>query len=693
MHTNDKLVSSTEPNINELRRDFKRSHTDRRMTNRVKDADNTRYSFWNGQSSDGKKHAADIGQQPFPWEGASDTRIRLADEVCNFMVNLSTSAVSRAALNVDGIEGSDTESSGAVGLYLRWMLGTLMQPDFEEELELHAEYAAQYGWSVLHVTWERCYAQVPREINLQQLTGYLGADNPPQIETLTAALQTEQEYLADLLVAGNEGLTRAKALKHIKEIIDTGKTVFEVPEMTRNQPSIIALRPYYEILFPPETTDWQRARAIFRRDFYTVAEIEEKAASGEWDEAFCKEVKKTAGQNASTFEYGLSPVVGTSDSVDDKSNLVEIIHAYSRRTTDSGMPGIYLTIFSPYLEKNNKGEEIYGEHKLVTEAGDTYPFECFTREKTRRSPIESRGVSEIVKTWQNEIKVQSDSLTDRSSFEILPPLKVPLRYGQRIKIGPGVQVAEQRPNDISWMEPPRRGSELAFQLINDITVRTDRYFGRPNPNVPPVETQLHQQAFVHRWLRHMSAVVGRMWELTQKFDSDERFGAVTGTNAPMPRDKNKFNFSLNFDIRELDNEFVQKKLQAISQFILPEDTMGIVDRTKLIRKKLQVIDPTLATDLVTEEAEASKKMFDDVNNQVALMALGNQPNFVENDPSAGIKLQFMQQIIASNPKYQELLQSDQQFQELVQAFSQNLNMSMMQQQNKQIGRIGVNPNG
>lgn len=693
MHTTDKLVSSTEPNINELRRDFKRSHTDRRMTNRVKDADNTRYSFWNGQSSDGKKHAADIGQQPFPWEGASDTRIRLADEVCNFMVNLSTSAVSRAALNVDGIEGSDTESSGAVGLYLRWMLGTLMQPDFEEELELHAEYAAQYGWSVLHVTWERCYAQVPREINLQQLTGYLGADNPPQIETLTAALQTEQEYLADLLVAGNEGLTRAKALKHIKEIIDTGKTVFEVPEMTRNQPSIIALRPYYEILFPPETTDWQRARAIFRRDFYTVAEIEEKAASGEWDEAFCKEVKKTAGQNASTFEYGLSPVVGTSDSVDDKSNLVEIIHAYSRRTTDSGMPGIYLTIFSPYLEKNNKGEEIYGEHKLVTEAGDTYPFECFTREKTRRSPIESRGVSEIVKTWQNEIKVQSDSLTDRSSFEILPPLKVPLRYGQRIKVGPGVQVAEQRPNDISWMEPPKRGSELAFQLINDITVRTDRYFGRPNPNVPPVETQLHQQAFVHRWLRHMSAVVGRMWELTQKFDSDERFGAVTGTNAPMPRDKNKFNFSLNFDIRELDNEFVQKKLQAISQFILPEDTMGIVDRTKLIRKKLQVIDPTLATDLVTEEAEASKKMFDDVNNQVALMALGNQPNFVENDPSAGIKLQFMQQIIASNPKYQELLQSDQQFQELVQAFSQNLNMSMMQQQNKQIGRIGVNPNG
>ena len=140
------------------------------------------------------------------------------------------------------------------------------------------------------------------------------------------------------------------------------------------------------------------------------------------------------------------------------------------------------------------------------------------------------------------------------------------------------------------------------------------------------------------------------------------------------------------------NEFVQKKLQAISQFVLPEDTMGIVDRTKLIRKKLQVIDPTLADELVIEQAEASQQMFDDMNNQVALMSLGNQPKFVENDPSAGIKMQFIQQIIQNNPKYQQQMQQDEQFAQLVQTFAQNLQMSVTQQQNAQIGRIGVNPN-
>jgi hypothetical protein len=149
---------------------------------------------------------------------------------------------------------------------------------------------------------------------------------------------------------------------------------------------------------------------------------------------------------------------------------------------------------------------------------------------------------------------------------------------------------------------------------------------------------------------------------------------------------------LHFDVRELDNEFVQKKLQAISQFVLPEDTMGIVDRTRLIRKKLQVIDPTLADELVVEQAEASQQMFDEMNNQVALMSLGNQPKFVENDPSAGIKMQFIQQIIQGNPKYQQQMQEDQQFAQLVETFAQNLQMSVTQQQNAQIGRIGVNPN-
>lgn len=689
----DQLMQNTSPNVEELRKDFRRSYSDQRLTHRVREADETRFASWAGQSRDGKKHSKDIGAQAFPWEGASDTRIRLADEICGFNVNLCTSAVSRAALNVSGIESSDHEKAGAIGVYLRWLTGVLLHPDWEEELELHSEYAAQFGWSVLHISWERSTALVPREINLTTLAGFLGIDSPEQFEALTAGLQDSQEMLADMLSAGNPGLTRAKALKHLKEVSETGTTTFEVPEQVKNQPVIVALKPYHEILFPPETTDWHRARCMFRRDHYTVAEVEAKSVSGEWNKDFCEAVKQTAGQNAQVWDYGLSPVTNNTSQIDEKQHMIEVVHGYSRRITDTGEPGIYLTVFSPYIGHSGGEKELFGVHELVQEVGDRYPFEVYTREKTRRSPIESRGVAELVRTWQNEYKAQADQVFDRSTFDTLPPFKVPLRYGQRIKLGPGVQVAEQRPGDISWLEPPRRGTEGAFQLMEHIERRADRYFGRFNNDLPEVETQLKQQTFVHRWLRHLSTVLNRVWTLCQRFDDDERFAQVTGTGQPIPKDRNKFNFQLSFDVRELDNEFVEKKLQAISQFVLPEDTMGIVDRTKLIRRKLQVIDPTLAAELVTEQGEASQKMFDDMNSQVAYMSLGNQPKFVENDPTAKVKLQFMQQILQNNPKYQQQLQQDESFQQLLEAFSQNLNMSIMQQENKQTGRIGVKPNG
>ena len=85
-------------------------------------------------------------------------------------------------------------------------------------------------------------------------------------------------------------------------------------------------------------------------------------------------------------------------------------------------------------------------------------------------------------------------------------------------------------------------------------------------------------------------------------------------------------------------------------------------------------------------------MFNEVRQEMAQMALGNQPNLVENDPTAEAKLQFAEQIIESNPKYQEQAGSDEQFQELLQKYFQNLQMSVMQKQNAQIGRLGVQPN-
>ena len=60
-------------------------------------------------------------------------------------------------------------------------------------------------------------------------------------------------------------------------------------------------------------------------------------------------------------------------------------------------------------------------------------------------------------------------------------------------------------------------------------------------------------------------------------------------------------------------------------------------------------------------------------------------------PTAAMKMQFMQQIVQGNPKYQEALQGDERFQALLENYGKNLQQSVTQEQNKMIGRIGVQP--
>jgi len=82
-------------------------------------------------------------------------------------------------------------------------------------------------------------------------------------------------------------------------------------------------------------------------------------------------------------------------------------------------------------------------------------------------------------------------------------------------------------------------------------------------------------------------------------------------------------------------------------------------------------------------------LYKDVVNDVGMMMLGNEAQYVENDPSAPTKMQYLQEIMQKNPKAQQAAQSDQIFQILLQNYSKNLQMSIEQQKNKEIGRIGV----
>jgi len=89
----------------------------------------------------------------------------------------------------------------------------------------------------------------------------------------------------------------------------------------------------------------------------------------------------------------------------------------------------------------------------------------------------------------------------------------------------------------------------------------------------------------------------------------------------------------------------------------------------------------------------SQKIYQEVMGDIIAMAQGNEVPPKQNDPAAGTKLQFAQQIIQGNPKYQEALQNnaDERFVQLMQGYLQNLQFLVQQEQNAMIGKTGVKP--
>lgn len=685
--TGDKMAHvGEEPDITALTTELRRAATTFGVGSRVEQLENTRFCRWPGQTTDGKKwNEADPSKPAFPWDGASDTRIPLADEVVNGLVDVCSTAFWRSMLRVSPTNLRSIDTAVTAHSLMDWVMNQKLYTDMTREVELLSQYLFTYGWAGVHVSWQQEMGQKEQKLTVEQLMalsqqspeGSVLADLPNLLANPEAS-----DQLAELLMAAYPDLKKRKALECVKELREEGECDFPVPTMVRNSPSIAALAPYDELSFPPETTDIQSARVVFRRVYMTEIELMQHVETDEWDEEWAKQAIASRGRFSNYADYTYN--IGlTNNALLDRENLIEVVYAYQKAINDDGLPGVYCTVFCPNVgDSYGKFDDLDYEHGL-------YPFVVWRSEMIHRKITESRGVPEICYTWQNEIKAQRDSIFDYTSLSTIPPIQVPKTRGGNVRIGPAVQIPVLRPGEISFMQPPAREPSTAFNLISSIETQVDRYFGRPTEKVPPAITQMRQQRIVNNWLHGWTDAFRQVLSLTVQYVGPEEVSRITGTQVPLSEDIQEFDVSLKFDVRELQTDLVTEKLKAIASLVLPLDSAGVVDRAKLVGLALRAVDPTLANELVMQSGPAAQKMFEETNNEVALMALGNPPKLRENDPTAQTRLQFTQQIIQSNPKYQEQVQADPVFQANMKKYVENLQFSVQQQQNAMTGRLGV----
>lgn len=694
----DKLAyASDTPDIEELNFEFKRSVYNGSFATGLEEIDDIRFCRWEGQSDDGKKYS-DIrndGNPAMPFEGASDVRIRLIDRVINEVVALCINTWKASKLRVAGNTVEDAPFATACSTLLQHIIGGRLRVDSLREAKLLANYANTYGWSAAFVGWEQEIGKRENKVTMAQLEEVCGlalqADPNSLIGQLPAYIKDEmsRDLAISMLQMAVDNLPEEEIGRCVDELRQFGETKVFIESITKNLPVITALKPYDEICFPPETIELQKARVIFRRVYMTEVEVRSMVKTDGWDEQYIETALNTAGKTAWYNDPNITPPVMLLDNRQYRNNnLVEIVYAYTRQIDQDGTPCIYYTAFTP--QSNSSG---WFMHRKLGYSHNQYPFIPYRKEFIRKAINQSRGIPEILMTEQAEIKAQHDALRDRTSVETFPPILVKRRAQGLTKIGPAVQVPIMSPDDFRFMEPPHGTPNLAFNIIQQVEKNAAMYFGISNELVPQTTTQLIQQSIVDDWLTVWAEIYTHVLQLCLQYMAPEELERITTIVLPnnITDIASSFDFEVKFDVRDLDNEYVMKKMQAISQFVLPMDSGGAIDRNKLVAQLCEAISPDIAKNIIIDQATASQKMYRDVQTDIALMLMGLEAQYTENDPTAPSKLQYAQDIIQKNPKAQQALQGDQFFQALFQNYAKNLQMSIQQQQNAQIGRTGVTP--
>lgn len=694
----DQLVYASEtPDIPYIYKEYQRSTQNGGNTANIAENDDIRLARWAGQTDDGKKHSENLpdGQAAFPFEGASDVRCRLVDRTINDLVAMMMTTFDRCQVKVKGTEFSDSEASATSNILMSWLLESRLRSELRKEAELLAQYTSQYGWSGLHIIWEQEMGTRHQKIMMDELVQIVQQavqQNPEaSIKDLPAAIMNpeQEDYAVDLIMQYLKAVKPKDVKKAISELRETGTA--NIPEVfvSKNQPCLVALKPYDEISFPPETIDIQKARVVFRRTFVTEVELRALAEMEGWTNEFVEQAVNTAGMMSQFNDPNLLPAAALINyQVKRSDNLIELVYAYSRNIDENGIQGIYQTIFAP-----QSGSDVYASHGLLGYAHNKYPFVIYRRERTRRAIVESRGVPEIALTDQEEIKAQHDAIRDRTAFTTLPPILVKKRLGGINKIAPGIHLPVTSADDYKFMPTPTGETGTAFSLIDRVEMNHAVYFGLPHPNIMPQRTQTTQQFIINNWLDVWSEAFSMTFSLMLQYMEQSEIEGITGKALPqnISSISNMFDFQVKYDVRELDTNFVIEKLKAITQFVLPLDSSGVIDKNKLVKAAIEAIDPDKAKELIINQASASQQMYREIQTDLGLMMLGNEANYVENDPAASTKMQYLQDIMGKNQKAQQTMQSDPHFRALLENYMKNLQMSVSQQQNKQIGRTGVTP--
>lgn len=691
------------------------------------EAENTRYCYWPGQDSDGRKHASNNSDEKvMPFEGASDGRHRLADMIVNEDVMLVVLASLRAQIGVKGIESDDASYAGKLEIVHRWLVNNHLGVDYIRELIRLANYvfADSPAVGLMGVCWRRELALRMERIDLDKLLElYVGivmedfaraeADGQVQYTEAewqervnAAALSFQQAFqdeengddlLAAMLQQMFPNLRPARARKVIRELRQNGQAGFPVPYERRNGPELRAKRIFDDWFISSGAFDFQSAAIYFEPEWLSETQVRQRQVSEGWSKTF---VDKLLGKTGDPADGGNEGKPAFPEYIEDENGkllklgtdrfrgLYQVITAYYQAVNEDGVPGRYFVTFHMDVD------EAATPRRLLDYAHGLYPGHVFTREVLGKRMLDSRGIPELAGVHQSMVKLFMDSFGDNAQLSGVPPIVTRGRKNQgALYIAPLLELPARRDGDYQWLRPPEYPRQIDT-MIARYNAELDQYHGRPSEAVPESVQALHREWKVLWWLANLREVHRQMLQLVQQYMPDELLTRITNRQGlPVARSREEiqgqFDLSVTFDARDFDPEYLKILGETIKNLLMAMDRDQTIQPSIVVKTLFYRLAPDMAEAALQDvDAAAANEIEDEMQRYLQIRGGIEPARVTDGSQNYPLRLKLYQDLQQLNPQVYASMPGDQK--EILQRHIEHLDaMAQQYGENVRIGQEGA----
>lgn len=579
------------------------------------------YCIWEGQHPSGLVLDTDE-ERAWPFHGASDQRVRLADAAFQKLEALLCSALSAATIEVTATGADAEKRSASILTLLKWMLDGLGSEGWGQiRAMMHYFLVDSPAVAALAVDWRRTCSLRPAETDAETVVGEFAAamsatGEMSEIDATNAAwaaIQPPDGERADTaaleaFLVASKGVRQADARKVVRAL---GEGDGRVEYLARGEADegirLTALRYGDNFCIPVECRSFDYASPWFRSEWLTKEQLLERVETDGWDAAWVEETLQHPGADF----YNSRAV--DAQSCEDYKDLFNICWCYTAETNDAGETVRRVCVLS------HADGSAFGRRALSTRRGK-WNAVLFRREVVSTRLLAGRGLAEICSADQGIVKTLSDRSNDNAIIGSLPPTVTKGTQARNAVIQPFGRIPVGTADDVRFMTPPQfpatakdRAKEIRDALLD--------YLGVSNGET---DVSGRTKAFVADFLRQVRDLFVLMVETAQDCASDELLAGVTddGDVRGLKREDvtGRFGLKLTLDPDNLDDEKLMKKLTTFSQ-IIGMDKRGEIDTAPVMRHALFALFPEVSKrSLKSSEQLTADDLSDEQSNFVKIKA-------------------------------------------------------------------------